>query len=411
MLGIGAFELVTIMIIVLIVLGPDRTPGAFRALGRWLRQLRNLTRQMREDFAEEFRFLQEEVDVLRREAQEARAELLEIRKDLTSTLQESADEITSIGSEVYDNLKPGLPDTLTGRAGPEPDAGTNGHTASEGPALPAEPLQAADAMALAIRETFGPNGATESAAAAAEPAVPGAPTKLERLTAYAPDLGEPVAPAAPTPSLAVQAAEVASRAPDPALAAIASSGVGAAPEPTLHNQLGGFLRLMIMQALEKDDGLFRAQAEDALRAQARQDSVRAKEIENWTLRDIAEVWARQRRQLVPHGAVTVDQKAEQSAVIELFECPYRLAVGQAHPICPVSNQYDIEYFKQFNAQAMYVTRMSDGASSCQLIVVDKNRLRGFGVKVDDDGTTHVDGSRPAEAAPVAGPPPVSDAAA
>ena len=414
MFGVGLPEFVAILVIALVVLGPDRLPIAMRSLGRWVRRLRDMSRELRQEFAEEFAVFQEEMDFLRTEAAETRAELLAIRKELSQTIQETTDDLTSVRDEIVDNVQgavSGKRPSAAGAAAPNAaapaatDSGTAAPgiaapgTADSGTAVPATaapgaapgeavvvasarpPLGPADVMAEAIADTFGSNGAVDGRLAS-----PDAPTEAAappaRLEAFAPDTQGPVEPStgpavAPPPPVTDQ--------PSEADTALAAAGIGAAPEPSLHNQMGGFLRLMIMQALtERAD--FRERAEDTLRAQARMDARRAAEIEDADILDIAEAWAAQRRQLVEHGSVTVEQKAPQSALIELRECPYRLTPGDAHPVCDVSNVYDAEYFKQFGATATYVQRMSDGANYCRMAVIGNSRLRELGLEaqIDED---------------------------
>ena len=412
MFGVGLPEFVAILVIALVVLGPDRLPIAMRSLGRWVRRLRDMSRELRQEFAEEFAVFQEEMDFLRTEAAETRAELLAIRKELSQTIQETTDDFTSVRDEIVDNVQgavSGKRPSAAGAAAPNAaapaatDSGTaDSGTADSGTAAPATaapgaapgeavvvasarpPLGPADVMAEAIADTFGSNGAVDGRLASPD-ATTEAAAPPARLEAFAPDTQGPVEPStgpavAPPPPVTDQPSEA-----DTPAVALAAAGIGAAPEPSLHNQMGGFLRLMIMQALtERAD--FRERAEDTLRAQARMDARRAAEIEDADILDIAEAWAAQRRQLVEHGSVTVEQKAPQSALIELRECPYRLTPGDAHPVCDVSNVYDAEYFKQFGATATYVQRMSDGANYCRMAVIANSRLRELGLEaqIDED---------------------------
>ena len=404
MFGIGAEEFIAILVIALIVLGPDRLPVLMRTVGRWVRRLRDMSREFRQEFAEEFRFLQEELDTLRQEANETRAELAEIRRELGDTLQETADDFREARDDIMGEVEsavsadgPGSPKLPPGGDGPgtPADATVPGATARSGAAA-GDPVGPADVMAEAIVETFSPNGAEESRppeAAVIEPATTTlAPEQAaaDGSNATAP-LPEAVSAPAPTGGALRTPAD-----------AVVSSGFGSTSEPALQNQLGGFMRLIIMKALEEEPG-FRKQAEETLKAQARLDAQRIVEIEDADVLEIAEAWARQRRQLVSRGSVTVEQKAPQSAVIGLSECPYGLEQGDAHPVCEVSNVYDVEFFKQFGAEGVYSLRMSDGAPRCQLLVVAKERLSQFGVEVTD-GEEEAE----AEAATGAAEQPVSD---
>ncbi len=421
MFGIGVAEFFAVLVLALIVLGPERLPLAMRTLGRWVRRLREMTREFRQEFAEEFAVLYEEMDVLRQEAENTRKELANIRAELSDTLQGAADDVNVAGRGVMEDLRgavsapDGAAETTSSTGASSAATAANDSATSSlpapaataSPALPApsDPLPAADAMALAIQDTFAPavNGRavpeaapspvttaeeTSQTAPAAEQAAPQPPG--QRLSAFAPDVNGPTEPdppaptaepsaAAPAPVPAETAAAVATT-PDEPVAPATALGP---PTPGLQNQMGGFMRLMVMQALEADPG-FADQAEAALRSQARADAESLGDLEDPEPLDIAQAWAARRRHLVPHDSVEVDQRAESSAVIELGICPYGLTPGNDHPVCNVSNVYDDEFFKQFNMKATYTTRMSDGASSCQLVILTHARMRQFGLKIDDD---------------------------
>ncbi len=57
--GIGLFELIMIAVVALLVLGPERLPGAMREVAKWIRQLRNLSSDFQSQFSEEFKMLDE----------------------------------------------------------------------------------------------------------------------------------------------------------------------------------------------------------------------------------------------------------------------------------------------------------------------------------------------------------------
>ena len=379
MFGIGVPEFFTVLILALIVLGPERLPVAMRTIGRWVRRLRETTREFRQEFAEEFSILYEEMDVMRQEAETTRQELLDIRAELTATVQGAADDVNEAGQGVMEDLR-GTLDTADGAVPSVPGGApaTNGASAQ-----PEEPLTASDAMALAIQDTFATNG--HVAPAANPPAeIPEASessgvSSPQPLTAYAPDIDGPVEPDTPVSEPSTDAPAVD---PVPATPGSQAPEVFGPPSPSLQNQLGGFVRLMAMQALETNPD-FAEQAEAALRAQAAADAEGLTELADAAPLDIAQAWAERRRHLVPHDSVTVDQKAEESAVIELGACPYGLTAGNDHPICNVSNTYDHEFFKRFNMKATYTFRMSEGASQCQMVVLTHARMRKYGVRFED----------------------------
>jgi sec-independent protein translocase protein TatB len=57
--GIGIFELVMIAVIALLVLGPERLPGAMREVAKYMRQLRNVSSEFQSQFSDELKMLDE----------------------------------------------------------------------------------------------------------------------------------------------------------------------------------------------------------------------------------------------------------------------------------------------------------------------------------------------------------------
>ena len=57
--GIGLFELMLIAIIALVVMGPERLPGAMRELAKYMRQLRQISGEFQSQFSEELQMLDE----------------------------------------------------------------------------------------------------------------------------------------------------------------------------------------------------------------------------------------------------------------------------------------------------------------------------------------------------------------
>jgi sec-independent protein translocase protein TatB len=57
--GIGMFELAMIAVIALIVLGPDRLPGAMREISKYVQQLRQVSGEFQSQFSEELKILDE----------------------------------------------------------------------------------------------------------------------------------------------------------------------------------------------------------------------------------------------------------------------------------------------------------------------------------------------------------------
>ena len=57
--GIGLFELFMIAIIALVVMGPERLPGAMREVAKYMKQLRSISHEFQSQFSEELKMLEE----------------------------------------------------------------------------------------------------------------------------------------------------------------------------------------------------------------------------------------------------------------------------------------------------------------------------------------------------------------
>ena len=104
MFGIGAFELFAILVIAMIILGPERLPRAMGTVGRWIRELRRLTREFRAEFDEEIKLLQGELDTIREEAELTRKELEDIRSDIELSMTEVQEDIEQAGEDIKEEF-------------------------------------------------------------------------------------------------------------------------------------------------------------------------------------------------------------------------------------------------------------------------------------------------------------------
>jgi sec-independent protein translocase protein TatB len=93
--GIGLPQILLIMVVALIVFGPDRLPGIARQAGRWVNDLRRLTQEARGELSD----LTKELD-LREDLKSVQADLAEIKKDLVSTTQDLTKDFQDLKKEV-----------------------------------------------------------------------------------------------------------------------------------------------------------------------------------------------------------------------------------------------------------------------------------------------------------------------
>jgi Tat protein translocase TatB subunit len=73
--GIGPLEIVLIVLVAFIVLGPDRIPSTMRQLGKWTRQLRELANNVTRDYNTEIREITGEITALQDEIRSIQRDL------------------------------------------------------------------------------------------------------------------------------------------------------------------------------------------------------------------------------------------------------------------------------------------------------------------------------------------------
>ena len=83
--GIGPLEIVLVVLIAFIVLGPDRIPGTMRQLGKWTRQMRETINNITRDYNTEIRELTGEITALQDEIRSIQRDLGSIATGFMST--------------------------------------------------------------------------------------------------------------------------------------------------------------------------------------------------------------------------------------------------------------------------------------------------------------------------------------
>lgn len=92
MFNLGLFELTLLLVIALVVLGPDKLPEAARTVGKWYALLKNTKDRLQNDLANELHVLetqaaiQEELAKIRQSENELKAQV----QSLTQSLQQAA---------------------------------------------------------------------------------------------------------------------------------------------------------------------------------------------------------------------------------------------------------------------------------------------------------------------------------
>ena len=347
MFGVGSLEIVLILAIALIVLGPDRLPQAMGTVGRWIRELRRLTGEFRKEFDEEIQFLQNEVENLRQEAELTRQDLLEIQADLEETIGGVQADLEEAGEDIKSEL--GMAENaaqgvrLGSNQKPSPKTPVLGTITSPG-------MEASDAMYRAILETFADsNGQTSKSPL---PVVPEstAPSTTEIQSST---LNETIDIAAH-----LDATET-----DLEALAKASSIQQVQKFAPQAEQFGVILRVLAQSHNKPIE-----EAKKQLQHQAAIDAVKLVHLNGRGPTGIALAWAAQRQSAVTDGSIDIDTREEGCVRIRMSECPYGLSEESELPICELSNSYDLTLIEKMGAMGEYEKRVTMGHQQCEFVI-------------------------------------------
>src|SRR3954470_10282987 len=91
--GVGLHQILFILLIALIVFGPEKLPGIARQAGRYFNDIRNLA----QDARQEFQNLTKELDI-QEDLKNVQQDLKDIRDDLKATGQDLTKEVQEVTS-------------------------------------------------------------------------------------------------------------------------------------------------------------------------------------------------------------------------------------------------------------------------------------------------------------------------
>ncbi|KAA0236633.1 MAG: twin-arginine translocase subunit TatB [Dehalococcoidia bacterium] len=86
-LGIGYQELVLVLVLLLVVVGPERLPAMAYQIGRAVRQMQRYARAVRDEFSDEFDYIETQYRTVRGEIETTKSTLREGQAKFESELQ------------------------------------------------------------------------------------------------------------------------------------------------------------------------------------------------------------------------------------------------------------------------------------------------------------------------------------
>jgi Tat protein translocase TatB subunit len=107
MIGIGPIEIVVILILALIVIGPEKMPEVARVVARLMRDLRGAMDEVRghfEEIAREDLFDTKEIESYYRDTIDGVKKIVEMPEEMKDGSKEFKEEIEGIGKEIGDSI-------------------------------------------------------------------------------------------------------------------------------------------------------------------------------------------------------------------------------------------------------------------------------------------------------------------
>ncbi len=92
-LGIGYQEVLLILVLMLVFVGPERLPGMAYQIGKAVRTLQQYARQVREEFSDEFGYIEEQYRVVKGEVDSTRESLRAAQARMSAELRDVSQPI------------------------------------------------------------------------------------------------------------------------------------------------------------------------------------------------------------------------------------------------------------------------------------------------------------------------------
>jgi len=106
-LGIGYQELLLVLVLLLVVVGPDRLPGMAYQIGRAVRQMQGYARAVRDEFRDEIDYLDEQYKTIKGQVEDTQKTLRDEQAKLNTGLREvstSVDATVALAAEPLSTL-------------------------------------------------------------------------------------------------------------------------------------------------------------------------------------------------------------------------------------------------------------------------------------------------------------------
>lgn len=98
-LGVGYQEIAVILVLALIFVGPERLPAVAYQIGRAVREMQKYARAVRNEFRDEFDYIEDQYKTIKGEIDETRVSMKEQERQLNAELREASAPLTDAVKE------------------------------------------------------------------------------------------------------------------------------------------------------------------------------------------------------------------------------------------------------------------------------------------------------------------------
>ncbi|MEO6398413.1 MAG: Sec-independent protein translocase protein TatB [Tepidiformaceae bacterium] len=98
-LGVGYQELLLVLVLMLVVVGPERLPGMAYQIGKAVRTLQQYARAVRDEFSDEIGYVEDQYKTLRGEVDATRNTLREEQSKMNAELRDATEPIRLASQE------------------------------------------------------------------------------------------------------------------------------------------------------------------------------------------------------------------------------------------------------------------------------------------------------------------------
>lgn len=119
-LGIGYQELLLVLVLLLVVVGPERLPTMAYQIGRAVRQMQGYARAVRDEFRDEIDYLDEQYKTIKGQVDDVQKVMREEQAKLNSEMRQTSGEAG--GLLPSEPLLPALPESSAPAPAAEPEA-------------------------------------------------------------------------------------------------------------------------------------------------------------------------------------------------------------------------------------------------------------------------------------------------